>query len=558
MDGIRDFVSENKFSAGIFTLLTLIMIILAYALVTVQSNIGVAYWDIFLYLNNALKMAGMGVGDTLYLPPILPFITSLFFKAGWVSETTLFAVSGVFYIAGALGLYLLLKIRFNEWESMAGALSFATFTIVIAWAASGALDVPSISLSIWALYLTILSVKKDSRFFYLAFPVAMLAFLTRYTSGLIIIPMLLVIYLNHPKKDQVKKALQGIIAGIIIYLPFMWYFYRNTGKPFPFSDLFVGTAAGAAGTNNPGYNLDISYYLKYIANYISSPAPSTYFQTLWPSFSEATILAYAIMGVIIIGIVIYLIKILKNLFESESFKTSKKQVYLKIILTAALGIILITTYAHMSFLYSEIILLMLSLSIYYLLKDLNLKHLDMDLLFFTWFGAFLLMHSFHPVKVDRYFITMIPPLAYGVALGINQISSLIKYKFSRWNATSLALSLFLILALLSSTAFYVSEMPQKDDLQISEEAMAGWIKINVPDYLNQTMVSDRGPAFSWYLKKYVNTRIPGNVQPGTFEKTLNDLNADYYIYSAGKSPMELKGYTVIWKIDNVLLYKKNE
>ena len=334
MEKIKEYLAQNKISATFFLILTTITSIMTYFLVYIQSQIGVYYWDIFFYLNNALKMAGMGVGDTLYLSPFLPLVTSLFFRAGLVQESTLFAISGVFYLLGTLGLYLLLNLRFKPWESLAGALSFATFTVVIIWAASGALDVPAISISIWALYLTLLAVKKDSRFYYIAFPVAMLAFLTRFTSGLILLPMLLVIFMKLCENDFKKTSIEGnviqkikvlilgndfknmvigLIIGILTYLPFMWYFNRQVGNLFPFLDQFSGSASGAVSASNPGFSLDTLYYLKHIPEYISSWAVTSYQKLLWPSESNATILAYVLLGVIIVGIIIYLAKIISKM-----------------------------------------------------------------------------------------------------------------------------------------------------------------------------------------------------------------------------------------------------
>ncbi|HSO25103.1 MAG TPA: glycosyltransferase family 39 protein, partial [Methanobacteriaceae archaeon] len=413
MEKIKNCLTNNKLSVILFALLALIMGIFTYSLVVIQSQIGVYYWDIFLYLNNALKMAGMGVGDTLYLSPFLPFVTSLFFRADLVYESTLFAISGVFYFLGTLGLYLLLKLRFNEWESLAGALSYATFTVVIIWAVSGALDVPAISLSIWALYLTMLAVKKDSRFFYLAFPLAMLAFLTRYTSGIILIPMLLVIYMNHPSRPDLKKALKGIVLGAAIYLPFMWYFYRQVGNLFPFFQQFSGSASGAVSSSNPGYSLDTLYYLKHIPEYISSQAISGYQNMLWPSYSDPTLLAYFLLGLLVLGILIYVFKILKKLirgFKSvkgsennlknnsdliSTFKSFMQSFYFRLATVIILALLLAGTYSQVSYALSEILLVALAISLYLLLKDLDLKYVDLDILFLTWFLAFLIMHSAH-------------------------------------------------------------------------------------------------------------------------------------------------------------------
>lgn len=574
MEKIKNCLTNNKLSVILFTLLALIMGIFTYSLVVIQSQIGVYYWDIFLYLNNALKMAGMGVGDTLYLSPFLPFVTSLFFRADLVYESTLFAISGFFYVLGTLGLYLLLRIRFNEWESLAGSLSYATFTIVLIWAVSGALDVPAISLSIWALYLTMLAVKKDSRFFYLAFPVAMLAFLTRYTSGLILIPMLLVIFMNHPSRSDLKKILKGIVLGALIYLPFMWYFYRQVGNLFPFFQQFSGSASGAVSASNPGYSLDTLYYIKHVPEYISSPAIAGYQNMLWPSYSDPTILAYIILGLLVAGILIYGIKILKKVYiyfkenkiNKKSSKTSEGTFFssrlllqsfnFRIFAVIVMAIVLIGTYSHVSYALSEIFLVILAISLYSLLKKLDLKYLDLDILFLTWFLAFLIMHSAHPVKVDRYFITMAPPLAYGVALGIKQISGLIKYKFKGINATSALISILLVFSIIFSTVSYMDSIPNSDPQVESEQAAAQWLMNYDPQYKNKTIAADRGPAFGWYLKKYVYTRIHLKVTPEVFKELISEIDPDYYIYVKSGTPLNLEGYQVLKNVKGVLIYKK--
>jgi hypothetical protein len=573
MEKIKEYLAQNKISATFFLILTTITSIMTYFLVYIQSQIGVYYWDIFFYLNNALKMAGMGVGDTLYLSPFLPLVTSLFFRAGLVQESTLFAISGVFYLLGTLGLYLLLNLRFKPWESLAGALSFATFTVVIIWAASGALDVPAISISIWALYLTLLAVKKDSRFYYIAFPVAMLAFLTRFTSGLILLPMLLVIFMKLCENDFKKTSIEGnviqkikvlilgndfknmvigLIIGILTYLPFMWYFNRQVGNLFPFLDQFSGSASGAVSASNPGFSLDTLYYLKHIPEYISSWAVTSYQKLLWPSESNATILAYVLLGVIIVGIIIYLAKIISKMIKNDK----PRLFHLKLSITIIMGLILVLTYSNISYALSEILLLFFSVSVYVLLKDLNLKYLDMDILFFTWFTAFLIMHSAHPVKVDRYFITMAPPLTYGIALGINQISSILKYQYKDINLTSALISAVLVISMILSASAYIGAIPTSDAQVQSEQATAAWLMDYDPDYDNKTIAADRGPAFSWYLKKYVFTRINFKTSSEILNDKKVEINQDYYIYVHSENPLNLEGYYVIKRIDGVIIYQK--
>ena len=113
--------------------------------------------------------------------------------------STIFAVDGVLFVFGVIGMFMLLKIRFNDLESFLGGLLYATFPIVLTIFRFGFSDLASVSFSIWAFYFMVLAVKKDSKFFYLAFPFAMFAFLTRYNSALLIFPIFLYLLINKDK-----------------------------------------------------------------------------------------------------------------------------------------------------------------------------------------------------------------------------------------------------------------------------------------------------------------------------------------------------------------------
>jgi 4-amino-4-deoxy-L-arabinose transferase-like glycosyltransferase len=222
-----------------------------------------------------------------------------------------------------------------------------------------------------------------------------------------------------------------------------------------------------------------------------------------------------------------------------------------------MAMVLIGTYSQVSYALSEIFLVVLAISLYSLLKDLDLKYVDLDILFLTWFLAFLIMHSAHPVKVDRYFITMAPPLAYGVALGINQISGLIKYKIKGINATSALISILLVFSIIFSTVSYMDSIPNSDPQVKSEQAAAQWLMNYDPQYKNKTIAADRGPAFGWYLKKYVYTRIHLKVTPEVFKELINEIDPDYYIYVQSGTPLNLEGYHVLKNVDGVLIYERN-
>ncbi|MGB4611827.1 MAG: glycosyltransferase family 39 protein [Methanothermobacter thermautotrophicus] len=167
-----------------------------------------------------------------FFPAVLAFL----FRLGFGGEITVFAAA--FYVAGIIGMYLLLQLRFSEMESLAGALSFASFSLVLSWAATGALDVPAISLSIWAVYLALIARRRDSRFYYLAFPVAMAAFLTRYTSGLMLLPLAVIILTDPSLRLKLPDIGRGIGLGVLLYIPFGYFFTETSEHPYPSQNRF--------------------------------------------------------------------------------------------------------------------------------------------------------------------------------------------------------------------------------------------------------------------------------------------------------------------------------
>ena len=149
-------------------------------LLSVQMRIGVPYWDVYNYLNNAIIFAGMGgenINTINYLSPLVPFLTSLVFRMGYVSINAIFIISAIFFILGVLGLYFILKERFNPIQSLSGTLIFISFPVVLSWAVSGCTDIPGISLSISSILFLVIGLKKDSRFLYLILPTMVMAFM---------------------------------------------------------------------------------------------------------------------------------------------------------------------------------------------------------------------------------------------------------------------------------------------------------------------------------------------------------------------------------------------
>ena len=130
--------------------------------------LGNQYQDVFYYLIEALKMSGVeidGYRFVGYLPPFIPFLTSILFRLGFVSSTSIIITSGIFFFIGIMGMFYLLKLRFNNFYSFFGAFLYATMFINIRWVANGTLDIAFVAVMVWALYFFIQAMEKNQKYF---------------------------------------------------------------------------------------------------------------------------------------------------------------------------------------------------------------------------------------------------------------------------------------------------------------------------------------------------------------------------------------------------------
>ena len=270
--------------------------------------------DSFDFLSNALVFAGMDTGySDLLRPPFFPFIISLFFRLGYVFPSTIFVLDGILFVFGVIGLFMLLKTRFTDFESFLGGLLYATFPPVLLILGFGFSDLVSVSFTIWTFYFMVLAVEKDSKFFYLVFPFAMFAFLTRYNSGLLIFPIFLYILISKDKINF-KDIFLGITASLLIIVPVLIFFYEKFGNMiYPFIN-FVSTSKGVSSSveYSIAYNPNLFYYLQRFPEFVG-------------------LQGFIIILIIAVGVLSYLLlkfikKILykKNLFDGFSLNRKCK------------------------------------------------------------------------------------------------------------------------------------------------------------------------------------------------------------------------------------------
>ncbi|MDO9626593.1 MAG: glycosyltransferase family 39 protein [Methanobacteriaceae archaeon] len=574
-------------------------IIFTIYLLEVQIRIGVIYWDVYLYLNNALMFAGLGEGYKIYLSPLIPFLTSLLYRAGLVFQSSLYLVTGLIFILGIYGMYLLLNLRFTHLKSFAGAIIFTSCSVVLPWAVSGALDVPAVCFSIWTIFLAVYGLEKNNKSIYFIFPAAALAFLTRYTSGLLILPLLF-LFITHYfdkgfTKSEIKKIAISIVLGILIFLPFVGFFYANLGNPFPFLDQFGVSVENHASTRDPGLMPDKAYYLKNIPNYISSyplnDSRLDFGSMMTPNTGQVNPISYLFLFLTGLGLISYVSGILNKLWaflknncldratkkntssarninkKLDSWLNNRYILPIMVFLVEILIILFIISLGGNSYLISELLMFSTILITYFalrkieIIKGLEIKRVfRIDLVILIWFLTYLISHSFLSIKVDRYFITMIPAVVYFMVLGLSNTGNLIARLTNKLNHKKIISgALILILAV---TLFASALQPYEDKVPYKVygflEEGAKMMKTYDPQYKEQVIFSDQWPALSWYLKMDVRRGYPQDFKTSDeFSQMLKNSNATYFISTNGRGSLNMEGYSKVANDKIVYIYKRN-
>lgn len=543
MFGINDLSRNNK----LLGILSVLMIIYTGILLYSQSIRSISYWDIFVYLQNAMLFSGNNIGSQLSVPPVLSLLTSVPFKLGFISETSLFVVSGILFIFLIIGMYLLFNERFDCEISLLASLIFSMLSLIVTWALTGATDVPALSFGVWALLFTIWGLNKDFKYYYPAFLFFILAFFTRFTEGFILIVMgyyLLINFEKFKKQLTVKNILPFVVYVLIIGLIICGVYLSFQGT-IPFISQFLEVSSSSQVSSvNVGYELNPYYYLQNLPEYLTSfNASGSYFVSLSTSDNSPTLLSYAF----ILLVVIYLLKFLSKLVNYDICEVDNKNI--KIAAIILLSIFTIISYTHLSYMITELLFIVILLLYYRWLPD---KDNQMDYLMLLWIGIYIIMHSYHPVKVDRYIIPILIPLTYFVTTSIQFI---LKDK----KKVLIALLIILIL-MIPVNASYLSSITHENQHTHEEKVAAEWLGQYDPNYKSYNISSDRGVVFSWYLKKYVYTTIPRVLEANneSLIDKLNSIEAKYYIDSTSNTT-KIAGYQCIYdnnKDTRVKIYER--
>ncbi|WP_405290463.1 glycosyltransferase family 39 protein [Methanobrevibacter sp.] len=524
----------NEHKKDLIAISSLLIIVIAITLIlfNIDGKAGVYYVrDVFFYLNNALFYAGYDIGlvNTRGLSPLIPMITSIFFRMGFISDYTIIAVSSSFYIFAALGMYLLLRLRFDEVLSFTGSMILSTFPLVIVWITKGMIDIPGMCLSIWAIYFMILAFRKNTKFLYIAFPLIILGFFARYTV-LLTVPALLIQFLlvDDPInyiKTNIKDIIIGMGAGALVFAIFIGiYSYLNIGLFFVSqgNDITNSTYNALVTPNN------VYYYIKNFLIYLGTsnfipyslkPGAFIVEEMRWVG-GYPSIISYILTAILFVGIILYFTKLFSRK-NREILKNENKKLKLAIFIIGL--IVFLITYLNVSIVLSIAFISISLLALYKWLIKAEMDDFNLDSIMFYWMVINFIFITYYHVKVDRYFMPILPVIAYFVTLSLSLIFD--KFKENKhMDKIKIVVPIGLIcIILLSIGIATVSNSPHTFDNQMhpnfmtaanEEKAVGAWLVEHDPDYLNKTIWADRGGDMSFILKK----QIP------SYEKTSDAAN----------------------------------
>ena len=538
--------------------------------------------DIAIYLLSALKYAGLDFYNVaypadLFYTPVISFFTSLFFKMGYVDKNAIIIVTAFFSFIGYVGLYYLLKSRFDSLLSLTGVIIYGSLLLVIFNLSKGMVDIPAVSISIWALLFAIRAIDKDPKYFLITFPLLVMAFFTKYVSGFML-PLILLYYCMRRDivgkfdclltdrtsfKQKFKSYLSSkefkyIILSLLVSLILTILICKTLILDFGGSLSFLGQTADSFKTNfvtdeGIDYIVDKSYYL------------DRFTDMLFGSRDISPILACLAYGICGIGLII---KCVKNfsIFKSEkkSFKTKHLDKILIVSIVILLFISFLTFKVITNHMASNICILIALTFTYSLLEkyEIDNKLLALDLLFLAYLLINFIFASIYHIKVERYALPFIPPVIYFIILGLEGIVENINFDGISKLKLDKGIPIILIVIFLISTATFLApiEYERSNDViyAINYFGYKGdlidacdFIINNDSDYHNKTFASfnHHSRIIRWYLN--VNVTAISELDHD-FENFGNDTS--YIILGEDK---DLKNYHKIKNCGDFNIYCHN-
>ena len=558
-------ISKNDFFY--LLILTVFSILITYTLINFNQALGIYCSDVFIYLSNSLVFAGYESSILyLYLSPVICILTAILFKLGFLSEVSLYLVTGIFCIFANIGIYALLKNKFSSILSLCGSFLFGSFSLSLLWWANGTLDVPAVALSIWTIIFTILAVDKDSKYYMIAIPLFVLAVFTRYTA-LFLLPLILLYYLSkhdfftnldllivdrqefsRKLKSYIKsEGFRNILKSFAIAFMLVVLFSATIlayGSNLSFLTQSSTFASGSKGeVIDNAYTTDTFFYLHDFPNFLYSDYVS--FDNVIPVLNGSNPMSFFLIGLFAAGILLSGYKLINAERKGES-----KYKYLVWILFVVLLVISILSFKINSLITITLILIDLVILFSYFRKiGIDREIYSTDIFMLAWLLVYFIFFTFLNIKVNRYIITVFPAFIYFVIYALNEILDLSgKFEFFEFKKQNLLkiIPILLIVFCIFSAFTFTSTVHYNEDFN-KNKVIADYLTEYDSDYMSKDVAVFKQRPYNWFLRMYT---IPVTDDQLDY---LESSNITYYISDGN---FNLSNYTMIYQKEGLYLYER--
>ena len=558
-------ISKNDFFY--LLILTVFSILITYTLINFNQALGIYCSDVFIYLSNSLVFAGYESSILyLYLSPVICILTAILFKLGFLSEASLYLVTGIFCILANIGIYVLLKNKFSSLLSLCGAFLFGSFSLTLLWWANGTLDVPAVALSIWTVIFILLAVDKDSKYYMIAIPLFVLAVFTRYTA-LFLLPLILLYYLSkhdfftnldllivdrqefsrklkaYIKSEEFRNILKSFAIAFMLVVLFSATIlaYGSNLSFLTQSSTFASGSKGEVIDN--AYTTDTFFYLHDFPNFLYSDYVS--FDNVIPVLNGSNPMSFFLIGLFAVGILLSGYKLINAERKGES-----KYKYLVWILFVVLLVISILSFKINSLITITLILIDLVILFSFFKKiGIDREIYSMDVLMLAWLLVYFIFFTFLNIKVNRYIITVFPAFIYFVIYALNEILDLSGkfefFEFKKQNLLKIIPIIFIVFCIFSAFTF-TSTVHYNEDFN-KNKVIADYLTEYDSDYMSKDVAVFKQRPYNWFLRMYT---IPVTDDQLDY---LESSNITYYISDGN---FNLSNYTMIYQKEGLYLYER--
>ena len=558
-------ISKNDFFY--LLILTVFSILITYTLINFNQALGIYCSDVFIYLSNSLVFAGYESSILyLYLSPVICILTAILFKLGFLSEASLYLVTGIFCILANIGIYVLLKNKFSSLLSLCGAFLFGSFSLTLLWWANGTLDVPAVALSIWTVIFILLAVDNDSKYYMIAIPLFVLAVFTRYTA-LFLLPLILLYYLSkhdfftnldllivdrqefsrklksYIKSEEFRNILKSFAIAFMLVVLFSATIlaYGSNLSFLTQSSTFASGSKGEVIDN--AYTTDTFFYLHDFPNFLYSDYVS--FDNVIPVLNGLNPMSFFLIGLFAAGILLSGYKLINAERKGES-----KYKYLVWILFVVLLVISILSFKINSLITITLILIDLVILFSYFRKiGIDREIYSTDIFMLAWLLVYFIFFTFLNIKVNRYIITVFPAFIYFVIYALNEILDLSgKFEFFEFKKQNLLkiIPILLIVFCIFSAFTFTSTVHYNEDFN-KNKVIADYLTEYDSDYMSKDVAVFKQRPYNWFLRMYT---IPVTDDQLDY---LESSNITYYISDGN---FNLSNYTMIYQKEGLYLYER--